>query len=106
MASLEFDSEDSSLLPAFGKYYDEAKHGQIFKEELNVDHLSPLQESILTAVAKKHWRVFSKKSVTTPVKDYECEIDTGDAKPIRCKNPSFGPLETHLVEKTTYYKVG
>ena len=53
----------------------------------------------MTAIIKKYWRVFSKQGVSTPVKDYECEIDTGDAKPIRCKTPTFGPHETPIIEK-------
>ena len=43
--------------------------------------------------------MFCEEGVTTPVKDYECEIDTGDAKSIRCRNPRFGPLETPLIKK-------
>ena len=43
--------------------------------------------------------MFSKKGVTTPVKDYECEIYTRNDRPIRCRNPNFGPLETPLIEK-------
>ena len=85
--------------PDFGEEYDEDKHGEILRAELNIAHLTPMQKEILTAVIKKYWRVFSKKGVTKPVKDYECEIDTGDAKPIRCKNPNFGPMETPLIEK-------
>lgn len=30
------------------------------------------------------------------VKDYECDIDTGDARPIQCRNLNFGPLEPIL----------
>ena len=71
----------------------------MLQEELDVAHLTPFQQSVLTAVVKKYWRVFSKEGVTTPVKDYECEIDTGDANPIMCKNPRFGPLETPIIEK-------
>ena len=71
----------------------------MLKEELKIAHLTSFQQSVLTAVIKKYWRVFSKEGVTTPVKDYECEIDTGDAKPMRCRNPNFGPLETPLIEK-------
>ena len=43
--------------------------------------------------------MFCKEGVTTPVKDYECEIDTGDSKSIRCKNLRFGRLETSLIKK-------
>ena len=88
-----------ALDPDVGEDYDEAKHGDTLRAELNIDHLTPVQLSTLTAVIKKYWRVFSKEGVTTPVKDYECEIGTGTARPIRCRNPNFGPLETPLIEK-------
>ena len=44
--------------------------------------------------------MFIKKGVTTVVKDYECEIDTGHARPTSCRNPTFGPLETLLIKKS------
>ena len=68
--------------PGFGEEYCEAKHGKILRDELNVAHLTDRQKVVFTNVIKKYWRVFSKKGVTTPVKDYECEIDTGNARPI------------------------
>ena len=71
----------------------------MLSNELKIDHLTKFQQNHLTAVIKKYWRVFSKQGVTTPVKGYECEIDTGDAKPIRCKSPTFGPHETPIIEK-------
>ena len=85
--------------PNFGETYDERKHGETLRAELNVAHLTPDQQDTLTAVIKKYWRVFSKKGVTTPVKDYVCEIDTGDAAPVCCRNPTFGPRETPIIEK-------
>ena len=66
---------------------------------ITIDHLTPFRQSVLTAVVNKYWRVFSKKGVTTPVKYYECEIDTGNDRSIRFRNPTFGPLETPLIEK-------
>ena len=85
--------------PNFGEEHDEAKHGKVLRDELKLDHLTKFQREILTAVIKKYWRVFSKQGVTTPVKDYECEIDTVDAKPIRRKNPTVGPHETTIIKK-------
>ena len=85
--------------PNFGEDYDEAKHGQLLKDELIISHLSEFQQNTLLAVIKKYWRVFCKGGVTIPVKDYECEIDTGNAAPIRCKNPTFGPHETPIIEQ-------
>ena len=87
------------LNPNFGEEFDEEKHGQMLKDELVVSHLSVHQQNVLRAVVIKYWRVFCKEGVTTPVKDYECEIDTGNAAPVRCRNPTFGPHETPIIEK-------
>ena len=84
----------------FGGVYDENKHGEILRAELTIAHITTFQKSVLTAVVKKYWRVFRKKGVTALVKYYECEIDTGNANPIRCRNPTFGPLETPPIEKS------
>ena len=89
----------TNIDPNFGEEYDDAKHGAILQAELDVSHLEPFQQNILVAVIKKYWRVFSKEGVTVPVKDYECEIDTGNAKPIACRNPNFGPLETPIMKR-------
>ena len=51
--------------PDFGEEYDEAKHGDTLRAELNIAHLTPFQRSTLTAVIKRYWRVFSKEGVTT-----------------------------------------
>ena len=85
--------------PKFGVEYDEATHGDTLRTNLKISHLTSHQQTVVTALVKKYWRVFSKEGVTTPVKDYLCEIDTGNARPIRCRNPAFGPLETPIMEK-------
>ena len=86
--------------PDCGEVYDNNKHGEILRAELNMNHFTTVQQSFLTVVVKKYWRVFIKKGVTTVVKYYECEIDTGNARPIRCRNTTFGPLETPLIKKS------
>jgi len=85
--------------PNFGVEYDEEKHGDMLRSDLDVSHLTPDQQTTVTNLIKKYWRVFCKEGVTTPVKDYECEIDTGDAKPIACRNATFGPRELPIIEK-------
>ena len=57
--------------PDFGEVYDENKHGEILRAELTISHLNTVQQSVITAVINKYWHMFSKKGVTTPVKDYE-----------------------------------
>ena len=57
--------------PNFGVEYAELLHGAILSKELDVYHLTPPQQIVLTALIKKYWHVFNKEGVTTPVKDYE-----------------------------------
>ena len=83
----------------FGEVYEDNKYGEILRAGITISCLTTVQQSVLTEVLKKYWRMFIKKGVTIPVKYYECEIDTGNANPIRCRNPTIGPLETPLIEK-------
>ena len=48
---------------------------------------------------KEFWCVFDDRGLTIPVRDYECEIDTGDHAPVACRNTNYGPLETPKIEK-------
>ena len=85
--------------PNFGVEYNEEIHGNMLCAGLDVLHLTPSQQTIITALIKKYWCVFSKEGVTIPVKNYECEINTGDAKPIACMNVTFGPRKLPIIEK-------
>jgi hypothetical protein len=46
---------------------------------------------------KKYWPVFDKKVIFNTVKNYECVIDTGDAKPIAVKKILYGPKEIPIM---------
>ena len=84
--------------PNFGVDYDETTHGTILRAELDVSHLIKPRQTVLTNLIKKYWCVFSREGVTTPVKDYECEINTVDTKPfalsLKRPLPSSSPLGT------------
>ena len=48
---------------------------------------------------KKHWRVFDPDGLKFPVIGYECDIDTGNAKPVSCGNVNYGPRESVIMRK-------
>jgi len=85
--------------PNFGVDYDESIYGTMLREHLAVSHLSPTHQLELTNLIKQYWRVFWNEGITMPIKDYECEIDTGNTRPIACRNPTFGPRELPITEK-------
>ena len=84
--------------PNFGEEFNLATHGPEL-DQISLSHLTISQQSTLKSLLQKDWRIFSKKGVTVPVKDYQCEIDTGNARPVACKNPTFGPLELPIIKK-------
>ncbi len=85
--------------PKFNTQFDEAKHGEQLRKELNISHLTPSQQTELTNLIKEFWCVFDSIGLTVPIRDYECEIDTGDAPPVCCKNVHYGQLETPKIER-------
>ena len=87
--------------PNFGVDYDESIHGIMLREHLDVSHLTPARQLELTNLIKEYCRVLCKEGVTTPIKDYEgeIEIDTGNARPIACHNPTFSSRELPIIKK-------
>ena len=88
----------NSVDPNFGEVFDPVRDGPELAK-IQISHLTPAQQTVLLNLIKKYWRIFSKKGVTVPVKDYQCEIDTVNARPIACKNPTFGPRELPIIKK-------
>jgi hypothetical protein len=86
-----------SIDPDFNVPYDEAKHGDYLREAHKLDHLTPAQQAELTAIVKEYWGVFNPEGMSTPVLDYECNIDTGTASPIWTKRCNYGPRESKIM---------
>ncbi len=47
----------------------------------------------------KYWSVFSDKGMFIPIKDYECVIDAGSARPIAMKKINYDPCEVPIMDK-------
>ena len=77
----------------FFSTYDESKHGAQLKKDLDLSHLKPAIHDRIYELPKKYWSVFDDKGVFVPVKNYECVIDTRDAKPIAIKKVPSPPLQ-------------
>lgn len=94
--------------PRFNNAFDPARHADKLRKELQISHLSPPQQKALTDLIKKYWAVFDDDGLFIPVKDYECVIDTGSARPIAVGNIHYGPCETPIMRKciATLEKLG
>jgi hypothetical protein len=86
--------------PKFFSAYDESKHGAQLKKDLDLSHLEPAVHNRIYALVKKYMSVFDNKGVFVPVKNYECVINTGEAKPIAVKKILYGPKEIPIMRDT------
>ena len=69
------------------------------QQHLKTDHLEPAIARRLVALVKKYWCVFDPDGLKQTVLGYECEIDTGNAKPIVVKNANYGERESIIMNK-------
>jgi hypothetical protein len=68
--------------PDFNWEYSNNLHGEKLKTNLDVSHLCQEHGATFIAIIKKFWRIFNEQGTFTPVRNYECIIDTGTAAPI------------------------
>jgi hypothetical protein len=90
---------DAPIDPLYYSPFIPEKHEAIMRSDMDLSHLSlDLQEKVYQIV-RDHWSVFDEKGVFVPVKNYECVIDTGSARPIAVKNILYGELEIKYMRK-------
>jgi hypothetical protein len=89
----ELNTDDST----FNYVFNETEHGAQLREYLDVSHLTPSDGAALIALVKKYWCVFDSRGVFTPVRNYQCIIDTGNARPISVKGINYGPHESEYM---------
>jgi hypothetical protein len=91
---LEVPIDPSYHLPFVTK-----KHKALMRKDMDLSHLNPsLQEKIYTII-RERWSVFDEKGVFVLVKNYECVIDTGSARPIAVKKILYGKRELVIMRK-------
>jgi hypothetical protein len=71
-------------------------------------HLPPEHATALLNLIKEYWCVFDDRGTFTPVRHYQCVIDTGNAPPIAIKKILYGLQEILIMRKSiaTLEKVG
>ncbi len=84
--------------PTFYSAYDDSKHGEQLKQDLDLSHLDPHLQEKIYALVKKYWSVFNEKGIFVPVQNYECVIDNGNALPIAVKKILYGSKETPVMQ--------
>jgi hypothetical protein len=83
--------------PKFFAVYNEAAHGKNLRKQLDLSHLDTSIRNQVYRLIQKYWSVFDDKGQFVPVKDYECVINTGNARPISMKKIHYGPRKTPIM---------
>ena len=90
------DRDPSSIIK-----YDEAKHGETLRKSVQWDNCpGHLREPILRLI-KKHWDVFAQEGLKNHIRGFVCHIDTGNAQPVCCRLPRYGPHEARVITQLT-----
>ena len=87
-----------TLDPTFNVPFDNARDGQYLCDNLRIAHLSIDRQNQITSLIKRKWGVFRPEGMSIPVLDYECNIDTGTAPPVRSKAVNFGPRKSEIMQ--------
>ena len=51
----------------------------------------------IVEIIKEYWDCFCKEGAKRTIIGYEFGIDTGNAKPVCCRKPSYGPYEAEII---------
>ena len=81
--------------------YDEAKHGETLRKSVQWEDCPEQLRTPILRLIKKHWDVFAQEGLKNHIRGFICHIDTGNAQPVCCKLPRYGPHEARVITKLT-----
>ncbi len=90
---------DGPVDPAFQSIFDPAVHESQMHADLDLSHLPVEIQDHVFSLIREFWSVFDGKGYTVPVKNYECIIDTGSARPIAVKKILYGDNEIPIMRR-------
>ncbi len=73
------------------------KHEAQMHQDMDLLHLSPNLQEQVYGLIREYRSVFNSKGIFIPVKNYECVIDTGNARPIAVKKILYGERKTVIM---------
>ncbi len=90
---------DAQIDPLYYLPFITKKHEALMHKDMDLLHLEPTLQEKIYQLIQEHWSVFDKKGAFVLVKNYECVIYTGSARPIAVKNNLYGKLEIKYMRK-------
>ena len=89
-------SEGATRNDLISYYY--AVHADELKKDLKFDpSVDDITRKLIPEIIIEYWDSFAKEGAKRPILGYEFGIDTGGAKPMCCRKPSYGPYESKII---------
>jgi hypothetical protein len=85
--------------PSFNHPFVPEEHDAIIRQKVDLSHLTTDQQNQVYDLIREFWPVFDARGVFVTVKNYECVIDTGTARPIAVKKILYGERETVIMRR-------
>ena len=79
--------------------FDEGLHSAELKRNLKWHRCPEVHRSAILEIVKEYWDVFCKEGLRRNIRGFSCRIDTGNAEPICCRVPRYGPHESRVITK-------
>ena len=90
------DRDPSSIIK-----YDEDKHGETLRKSLQWEDCPTQLREPITKLIKEYWDVFAPEGLKQHIRGFVCHIDTGNATPVCCNIPRYGPHEARVITELT-----
>ena len=81
--------------------FDEQKHGATLEKSLQWDDCPTEMRGPIKELVKAYWDVFAQEGLKHHIKGFVCHIDTGNATPVCCSIPRYGPHEARVITQLT-----
>jgi hypothetical protein len=77
--------------------YDETKHATELQKSIQWEDCPNELRPCMSELIKRYWDVFAQEGLKNHIRGFECHIDTGNAQPVCCKIPRYGPHEARVI---------
>jgi Reverse transcriptase (RNA-dependent DNA polymerase)/RNase H-like domain found in reverse transcriptase len=77
--------------------YDEKLHAETLRKSLQWDDCPTALRPPIEELIKKYWDVFAPEGLKHHIRGFVCHIDTGNAQPVCCALPRYGPHEARVI---------
>ena len=90
-------TEISEREPSTIIQYDERAYAKTLEKTLQWEDCPEKLRPPILELVKQYWDVFAQEGLKHHIRGFVCHIDTGNAQPVCCKIPRYGPHEARVI---------